>query len=770
MEAFSVKPSEPYPAGQSIAQHALKPGHWFTGSKTLRANRQDQRGQLEVSAGVKVSSGEETLRSHTGRIVTVRPAVLPKGQSKRLDFRGLTPLPPKPERRRAFLRDRLVSATQGILFDAGESPLMMMRPEEYFFVILTTRPERFAVVQVSDWVSPPLDSLQFTTDRPANYRVVLPNTDDGLLPLPETMLDWTSTAYILWDDLPVDRLTPDQLQALVDWVHWGGRIIINGPGGGQSLSESDLAQWLPLQVEQTIELDGEQFAQLMRNWSVKDDQSTQSQAAMAAETEARVAVDGPLAADAQSVQQTEGLVLQRGVGLGQIVMTRFDLTNTVLLNWDSLQSFYNNALLRRPPRRYARDAGTLQLRWVDPGDRPPHASAVNSAFRLFARDGQLPAPTAADGRRQTSTPASLTAAARPIWHPPANVSTPMGGVGAWTDHSDTAARSLTLLREQSGISIPEASFVARSLGWYLLVLVPLNYLVFRLLGRLEWAWLAVPLIGVGGAVWVARAARLDIGFARSRSQIDLLEMQPGYGRAHATSYIALYNSLSSTYQLQFSGADAAAAPVGIFEAAESGAEDGVTWRYAFEEGPSLSGLRVVSNRTRVVHTEQVLDVGGPIMLDATGQKLRNASSMSLVDTAVIRRSDEGVIEVATVGISDPGSEQALQFRELSVASFASDLPLQIGGLMRALSDGTMLAHGQARLVARVENAPSGLTITPDANQVQQASVLLVHLSHPPLPPAGPDANLAPRPSDPLDGSEGGDDLTEGVSSETMRGF
>ena len=50
---------------------------------------------------------------------------------------------------------------------------------------------------------------------------------------------------------------------------------------------------------------------------------------------------------------------------------------------------------------------------------------------------------------------------------------------------------------------------------YLFVLVPLNWLLFRVLGRVELAWAAAPVIAVvctGLVVWLAQ---LDIGFARS---------------------------------------------------------------------------------------------------------------------------------------------------------------------------------------------------------------------------------------------------------------
>ena len=40
-------------------------------------------------------------------------------------------------------------------------------------------------------------------------------------------------AYVLWDGMPVDRMSPDQQQAMLDWLHFGGQILIvaSAPGG-----------------------------------------------------------------------------------------------------------------------------------------------------------------------------------------------------------------------------------------------------------------------------------------------------------------------------------------------------------------------------------------------------------------------------------------------------------------------------------------------------------------------------------------------------------
>ena len=86
------------------------------------------------------------------------------------------------------------------------------------------------------------------------------------------------------------------------------------------------------------------------------------------------------------------------------------------------------------------------------------------------------------------------------------------------------------LENATGITVPERSFIFWVVVGYICVLVPLNWLLFRLIGRVEWAWIAAPLIAIGCTVIVVHQAQLNIGFARSRNEIAVVEMQPGYSR------------------------------------------------------------------------------------------------------------------------------------------------------------------------------------------------------------------------------------------------
>src|SRR5205807_2496012 len=99
---------------------------------------------------------------------------------------------------------------------------------------------------------------------------------------------------------------------------------------------------------------------------------------------------------------------------------------------------------------------------------------------------------------------------------------PLNPVAAWLDTGEVPSRCRAALSDASGISIPELGFVLKVLLAYGIALVPINYGVCRfLLGRREWAWAVVPLLALGFAVAVERAAAYDLGYDSACDEIDL---------------------------------------------------------------------------------------------------------------------------------------------------------------------------------------------------------------------------------------------------------
>ncbi len=741
LQDFSAKMPSVFPADINPISGGIKPGHWLTASQPLKSNKVDLRGELLSSVSVTGENFQSgAAQTIEGPIPSLRPAVLPKGQLRRFNYRTLAPIPPSSDEKKSYLNSRFLSRGRSVLYDTGRQPFNVLAAQEFFFVILTNRPERFAKFQVADWVRPPRDQYEFQ-DQLTNYRIVIPPVDE-LLPLSDTMLDWTATAVLFWDDLSPDALTPDQQTAIADWIRFGGQLIVNGADAADAIANTPLSDTLPLKPTGNIELDPDAATELLRGHSVSSDKSTEKQISLVKDQTARLAVDGIAATDATAVADTGELILERLVGRGRVVQSRFDVTADWLSNWLSYDSFVNSALLRRPRRRYIVPYEESPLQQTYPararGQRDP---TLNTRFRIAARDAILP-NTIAEEPLRLSTTESQDAESTVTPTEPAGRASKLtrndsaSGISGWSDDSDVISICRQILREEAGIEIPDSSLVVRSLGYYLLILVPINYLFFRLLGRLEYAWLAVPLIAIGGAAWVARAARLDIGFARSQTEVALVELQPRYRRGHVSRVVAIYNSLSSAYEIESATIDSVAAPIG--NQLDSNAD--IVLRTGFTEGPVLAGFAVGSNQVRLLHCEQIIDMGGTIELTDDG-RLINQTSHELLDTFVIEKSAAGEVKISSVGSCQSGSTVNLRPKNAAAISLADDLPMQTARLIRRLASPSAMPNGTSRLLGRIDQALAGITIKPQANQTLSQTIVLAHLRHQPVPDPEVDDNL-----------------------------
>jgi hypothetical protein len=606
--------------------------------------------------------------------------------------------------------------------------------------------------------------------------VVLP-TIDHRVSLPSHWLTWTSIAYILWDGVEPSTLSLDQQQALVDWLYWGGQLIVSGPESLDLLHGSFLAPYLPATTTADVELtaaDLETFnlhwtrwgqpLNLARPWPAKRLQPIESD-----NVRTLVRADNELP-----------LVVDRRVGRGRVVLTAFRLTQRELAidAWPSFDGFFHSCLLGLPPRRLVADREILDF---DPREavrvqleRGTLTDAeINSRLRILTRDVD---------RLEDSRWAEATAVS--------DANLVASGVAGWSSFNGAASDARLALREAAGIYIPEASFIVKLLGLYLLVLVPGNWLVFRLLGRVEWCWVAAPIITLVFALVVVREAQLDIGFARARTDVAVVEMQAGYPRAHVTRYTALYTSLTTAYDLAFDDPGALVQPFPLFtleELARQPRLDLATVYYHNDAGGvTLDGFEVRSNALGMLHCEHTLDAKGTIEMVAAADgapAVRNSSRLALRDAAVIDADGR----VAWIGDLPSGSIKPLDFRYANLAAFQAEHPRfgqpaakqaqkseqsaeaaessgeqapeetreAVAASTAALADENPVPAGlwqrfaspeskdpsligSWRLLAFTDEPLAGLTIEPAASQNRHLALVVVNLQFAPTPTPQPD--------------------------------
>lgn len=718
---------------EGSTRNLVKPGHWMTATQAMTANNFDFHAELE-SAATDRSRLPILVPNTAFRLTTVRPVVLPRGQTRELETLFFIPHVPRGDDlagpATVWLRNTLRARRGGAAVDGADEPATAMPAYQYFFVVLADVPDRYAYLKRLDSIAPPVLGEGDLAEATVHYRVMLPSPDRRI-PLPSHGLTWTPIAYVLWDGLRPNQLSPDQQQALLDWLHWGGQLVVSGPVSLDLLRNSFLEPYLPALAAQACQLSSRDFEELNQGWSLTSARKKVAAALVPSQDKPLVGVRLQPHPEAVAIPDTQGLVWERPVGAGRVVVTAFSLADRPVVNWSSFDSFFNACLLRRPARVFqATREGETHVRWVPwPDSARMRDARLVTGLRYFSRD----AVAASDPRK-----ASLPVAASGQTH-----------VAGWDDSSAVSEAARQTLREAAGIAIPEARFVFRVLVIYLLVLVPVNWLVFRLLGRVEWAWLAAPVIAIAGAVVVVRLAQLDIGFARSRTEIAVLEVQGGYPTAHLTRYTALYTSLSTAYDFQFER-EAAAMPFPQRVPYAPGPQESVadvTLRH--DPQLQLSGFQVASNSTGLVHSEQLQDLGGVLQrtgTDVAAGGVRNGTSLLLQDAGVLRKTADGGLELAWIGRLAAAQTVALSFRPAAsgddyLTEASQETRQTLGRLLDLACCDAALHHGDVRLVAWTDQTLPGLEIRPQASQQTVRTLVLMHLRRGSRPPPQPDQNL-----------------------------
>ena len=732
----------------------MKPGHWTSAVLETRANNFDFRGELACDVADQQQQPVD-LDLMPFRLRTSRPVIMPKGQRRFVEFSLFAPI----AARSRWVQTRLLNGPRGRPVFAESQTLMPMPSHQYYFVVLALNPDSYRFLQRLDSITAP-NSSALDPLKSLHYRVVAPRIK-SVAPLPSGSAGWTGVAYVLWDDLNPKKLSPEQQLALVDWLHWGGQLIVSGPDTLATLKGSFLDEYLPVEGGDAWELNTDTLAELNAFYDQGDLPLKVARSWTGQKLKLKTGAVSLVAAG------QDPLIAEQRVGRGRVVVSAFRLSQRELRNWTSFDAFFNGCLLRRGPRKFSFSKDDqLEVAWLDPG-RAFHDPNLISRVRYFSRDAAAP-PEMFEKEFEGRKPPEPAVEELPPRQQPIGMPYSLGipepppdlpegsGVAGWSDFSAASNLAYHALREAAGIVVPDASFVVRILGIYVLVLVPLNWLVFRLIGRVELAWAAAPFIAVGCAIAVVYLAQLDIGFARSKTEMAVLEVQGDYSRAHLTRYLALYSSLGTSYDLRFDDPTAVALPFATgqkillgqgrttveFRRARKGAsgEEDVETSMV-----NLEGLEISSNTTGMVHSEEMIGVEGGLKWEAMGgerYKVSNNSRLALQGAGVVSGDKQ-----AWIGSLDPGGAKTIELKpwpEKETELWAEELEQSPVTARRAPLDGLHLRNlmllarqttpdDEFRLIAWTDEELPGLNVLPAASQSRQLTMVVAHLDYGPEP-------------------------------------
>ncbi|NOZ38960.1 MAG: hypothetical protein GXP24_01880 [Planctomycetes bacterium] len=741
------------PTGNAGHKLLVKPGHWTTTVQEMKSNYEDFVG--DSSAMLLDSKRQPVTLDHTNfTFQSKRPVALAKGRKKRVEGELYIPEQSTGVQLRATLRNR---HSGGLEKNVPQPMLQKMPSYQYFIVVLSKEISQYGFLKVTDAVRMPWEE-EFDAVSQPHYRVVLADASKSL-PLPSNALTWTSVSHLFWDEVDPTRLTPAQQLALVDWLHWGGRLIINGPDSLDTLRGSFLADFLPVEIAGPRAVTKADLNEWSAYWSRRDRGTRPPQLQP---TKPWSGIRLKPNADATELAGGAELFYEQFVGRGTVVVSAIQLAERDLINWPGYDSFLNAALLRRPRRLFSKapyDDDRPRIGWSEYPDRRLDAH-FTTGLRMFARDAKMPTNQWSVEEPEgnlfgQSNSVTTTKIDRP------------GGIGSWSEFNPVSEAARAVLTDAAAVRVPGGGFVLACLGFYLVVLVPLNWMVFRTLGRVEWAWIAAPVIAVLGTLLIVRLAQLDIGFVRSQTEVALLELQETHPRGLLSRFTALYSSLSTTYDVTFDSPTTVATP---FPASKKPRPiDENIWDVVFEKQNEtrLRGLAVSSASTKMVHSEEMFALAGSLRLGRSSrghEQLVNRLGYSLRDVVVVRRFFERgstpKYESSWIGELRDGDSAVIGFRPLAITkdqiphleerqqatSVNRATKMDVEPLLKVAfdfpgnEDPVEYRRDECRVVGLIDQVLPGSTVSPAASQIVGATVVLAHLEFGNLSRPEPDVN------------------------------
>lgn len=753
---LEIQPPIPQPGPDDIVSLYVKPGHWMVAKQAMTPNYDNWVGEATLQV-VDTNNQPIAIDRTEFAVRSSRDVALIKGQEKVIESVFYVPRADGKLNSRSTVRERGAALVQ----PPENLTLRKMLPHQQHFVVLGKEPQRYRFLTSLRSVDAPLPpklelpTKPFAVPFTRQYRVVTLSSAERVL-LPDNPLCWTSVAYLLWDEVDPESFSKPQQRAVIDWLHWGGQLLISGPDSMDLLGDSFLDPFLPADSLGARALTAADLEPLSEAWAA----SRRPLPLRPAGEWTGIRLEPR--PEAEPLPAAGGLLAERRVGRGRVIVSAMQLAERDLINWEhGFESLFNGLVLRRPPRSFAEnpEAGYDTSGEVRRGVYVRREGSIddagqNTRMRYFSRDTFAGAsPYAARLMRPLGDFDSATVLAGEA----------AAGPAAWSDYNAVAGAARETLREAAGVNVPDSGFVMLCLGVYLAVLVPFNWFFFKALGRVELAWAAAPLIALAGTWVVVRQAQLDIGFVRAQTEVAILETQPNHQRGHLTRYLSFYSSLSSTYDLEFDDPTAVAAPFSAGE--QSALRPGRQTKlvgYQRLEKARLLGLTVASNTTNFAHAEQMVDLGGGLRWDPDRRQLTNESDNAIESLAVVRRPAEGEADASRllggwVGTLEPRSSAPIALSPIFVAEgesafseqrSASDGPAEGDGdatlrfepLFALALDPSRLAPGELRAVGRLRAVLPGVAVTPSASQLRGDTLLVAHLQYGPLPAPERDAN------------------------------
>ena len=740
----------------------VKANHWSTINLEVRSNYVDYVGSLQTMPVPMLGLPQE--------IIYRREVRLAKAQQSRLGMQLLLPKVPKE------LTLELIPPDAIRADEVWPASLRVLEPHQMLIVVLMKETSdayapwnKFQALYPNDMDRG--DAL--AVDKLRYYRLVLPMNAEKP-PLSPHPLTWTTISHVIWDGQTPDALNSGQQQAMLDWLHWGGQlVIVGGPGPSFSLlKDSFLSPYLPAEPSgENALLSREDLLPMARDYPPPastvvpglEEEAQSPYLPPAARTPGRryrsaASINPPKARPVflAGLKPNLGAIgiplgesssrligVERRVGRGRVLMLGFSPTDPSLTAWSGLDTFVRRVILRRPEESRV-PLGALARKNVNDARFGPLPGPDLSWVRYFSRDMGLPVVrTKPELAAKSAVPSSSGTSPEPDLDEDTHYEPPDAAVAEWLDASALPRLCRDVLEEASGIKVPGASFVLKVVLAYLLALVPLNWLICRyVFGRRELAWVVAPVLSLAFAVGVERAAAYDIGYNSACDEIDVVETFGEYPRAHVSRFASLFTTGRTRFTISYpDNPTALALPLDTGRSLRG--EDVSTSSWQSFPVPALEGFLVQPRSLAMFRAEEMLTLDGSITLTtAEGKRsIVNGSSLPLQDAVLVDVSAPRNRRETYLGTISPGATVEVSDRPKPPPSGTPADALRPQKFLREfrnVQEDRPENKGELRLVAWTPHPMTGQNIEPAVDRRRGFTAFVVHLRHgPPPPPDGP---------------------------------
>ena len=298
--------------------------------------------------------------------------------------------------KRSGSRPSSKSAAWASALPQPRTPLTPMPSYQYHFVVLAKEPSRYSFIKSLDSVKVPFDGESDADD--TEDPLHLPRRATGRRPdrsrCPTIRSPGPASPTCCGTkSIRANRSRPSKKKALVDWLHWGGQLIISGPDSLDLLKGSFLEPYLPATSggPRKIAADDPAIAELNEHWMI----STPKRAGRTAQAERALVgrSNSTLHAGREAACPTPAdcwSSARSAAGGSSFPPCSFP-SATSSIGARGFESLFNACLLRRPPRKYQPGYfGDVTLAWADDElkDRRLDARAQHQPPLLRPRPGR----------------------------------------------------------------------------------------------------------------------------------------------------------------------------------------------------------------------------------------------------------------------------------------------------------------------------------------------------------------------------------------------